>query len=151
VVEDLVKSRVVLDTNVCLDLFVFRDPRCAALYQALRSGTVEAVTRADCRREWEIVLEYPHLPLDEEARMRSATEFESLIKCLGAGELAAQNTARLPVCRDPDDQKFLELAQDAAAKTLITKDKALLKLASRCARAGLFHIVTPEKWQMNEA
>lgn len=111
---------------------------------------IEAVTRDDCRREWEIVLEYPHLPLDDEARLRSASEFKSLIKYLAAGELAMRDTIRLPVCRDPDDQKFLELARDAAARMLITKDKALLKLAGKCARAGLFHILTPEKWQMNE-
>lgn len=83
--------------------------------------------------------------------MRSSAEFESLVKYLGVGELVMQNTLRLPVCRDPDDQKFLELARDAAAKTLITKDKALLKLAGKCVRAGLFHILTPEKWQINEA
>ncbi|HEU4777610.1 MAG TPA: PIN domain-containing protein, partial [Telluria sp.] len=42
-------QRIVLDTNVCLDLFVFRDPRWSDLLAALESGAVEAVTRADCR------------------------------------------------------------------------------------------------------
>jgi predicted nucleic acid-binding protein len=42
-------KRIVLDTNVCLDLFVFNDPRWAALLAAIESGEVEAVTRADCR------------------------------------------------------------------------------------------------------
>ena len=46
------RQRVVLDTNVCLDLFVFRDPRWAALQAALEQGTVEAYTREDCRSEW---------------------------------------------------------------------------------------------------
>ena len=31
-------QRLVLDTNVCLDLFVFRDPRWTGLLQAMRDG-----------------------------------------------------------------------------------------------------------------
>ncbi|MGV3656140.1 MAG: PIN domain-containing protein, partial [Noviherbaspirillum sp.] len=54
---------------------------------------------------------------------------------------------RLPQCRDKDDQKFLELARDAGAAALITKDKALLKLAGKARRAGLFAILTPQAWQ----
>ena len=53
----------------------------------------------------------------------------------------------LPICTDADDQKFLELARDAEAEVLITKDKALLKLAKRTARAGLFRIMTPQEWR----
>jgi hypothetical protein len=49
---------------------------------------------------------------------------------------------RLPVCTDRDDQKFLELARDAGAAILITKDKALLKLAQDAPRPGLFRIMT---------
>ena len=35
---------------------------------------------------------------------------------------------RLPPCRDPDDQKFLELAAGAGADALVTKDRELLRL-----------------------
>ena len=57
-----------------------------------------------------------------------------------------QAEIRLPLCKDTDDQKFLELARDAGAETLITKDKALLKLAKKTRRAGLFSILPPEAW-----
>jgi predicted nucleic acid-binding protein len=53
---------------------------------------------------------------------------------------------RLPVCTDRDDQKFLEIARDAGAAILISKDKALLKLARRTARENLFRIMAPEAW-----
>lgn len=142
----MIPNRVVLDTNVCLDLFVFRDPRWLPLLAGLRNGSVKAVTRADCRREWEIVLDYPHLPLDEESKKRSAAEYDAVITLLGDGEINPISEVRLPVCRDPDDQKFLELARDARATVLITKDKALLKLARRTAKAGLFKIIPPEAW-----
>lgn len=145
----MIPNRIVLDTNVCLDLFVFRDPRWAALLGALRDGRVHAVTRDDCRREWQIVLEYPHLLLDGPARTSSAEEFDALITLLPAEELAPVPDIRLPVCRDPDDQKFLELARDAHAALLITKDKALLKCARKNARAGLFGIITPEAWTIS--
>ena len=137
---------IILDTNVCLDLFVFHDPRWAPLLAALESGAVRAVTRADCRDEYRIVLHYPHLPLDEASRARAAERFDALIPVVAP----AARAVRLPVCTDRDDQKFLELARDADAAILVTKDKALLKLARRTARDGLFRIMPPEAWVRTE-
>lgn len=143
----MIQNRIVIDTNVCLDLFVFRDPRWDALKTALQDGSVRAVTRSDCRTEWLKVLDYRHLPLDGESRPAAIAEFDALIECMDAPAVA--DAVKLPVCSDPDDQKFLEIARDAGAQALITKDKALLKLARRNARAGLFAIVTPENWVAN--
>ncbi|NRR33717.1 putative toxin-antitoxin system toxin component, PIN family [Oxalobacteraceae bacterium] len=137
-------KRIILDTNVCLDLFVFKDPRWAALLEAIETGAVEAITRADCRDEYMIVLHYSHLPLDETTRPLSAARFDALIKVVAPQE----SGVRLPVCTDKDDQKFLELARDAQAHTLITKDKALLKLARRLDKAGMFKVIVPEKWTL---
>jgi putative PIN family toxin of toxin-antitoxin system len=140
----MIPKRIVIDTNVCLDLFVFRDPRWALLLAALKNGTIEAVTREDCRMEWRIVLGYPHLPLNDITRQQSNAEFDALITCV-APEPRIDQT--LPKCSDSDDQKFLELARDAAADVLITKDKALLKLARKTVRSGLFQIILPEAWE----
>lgn len=144
----MIPKRIVIDTNVCLDLFVFRDPRWGMLLDALRSRTVEAVTRPDCRTEWLKVLEYRHLPLDEQSRAIAIEEFDALITCIPLEAIRSRTEIRLPTCSDPDDQKFLELARDAEAHSLITKDKALLKLAKRTARTGLFAITPPEKWSL---
>ncbi len=141
----MIPKRIVLDTNVCLDLFVFRDARWALLLAALKDGRVEAVTRDDCRMEWLIVLEYPRLRLDSTSRPLVTAEFDSLVNCLNPPPCSEM---RLPVCSDPDDQKFLELARDANAEVLITKDKALLKLARKTAKAGLFIIMAPEAWAL---
>jgi putative PIN family toxin of toxin-antitoxin system len=138
---------IVIDTNVCLDLFVFRDPRWAPLLAALESGRVRAVTRADCRDEYRIVLHYSHLPLDEATRPQAADRFDELIEVVAPSSRAL----RLPVCTDRDDQKFLEIARDADAAVLVTKDKALLKLARRTARENLFRIMTPDVWVKTEA
>lgn len=135
-------ERIVIDTNVCLDLLVFHDPRWASLLAALESGAVEAVTRADCRDEYNVVLHYKHLPLDEGSRPLAAARFDALVKVVAP----ATSLVRLPVCTDRDDQKFLEVARDAGAAVLITKDKALLKLARKTAQAGMFRIMLPEAW-----
>jgi putative PIN family toxin of toxin-antitoxin system len=138
---------IVIDTNVCLDLFVFHDPRWDALLKALESGEVRAVTRADCRDEYRVVLNYPHLPLDEERRAVAAERFDALITVVAPDS----KPVRLPVCSDRDDQKFLELARDAGAAILITKDKALLKLGRKTAQGGLFRIMLPEAWVKAQA
>jgi putative PIN family toxin of toxin-antitoxin system len=137
-------NRIVLDTNVCLDLFVFRDPRWLRLMHALTSGEVEAVTRADCRMEWQIVLGYTHLELDEATQTAVRAEFDALIKPFA--DIIPTESIKLPLCRDTDDQKFIELAYQSGATMLITKDKALLKVARKTQKAGLFQIVTPEVW-----
>lgn len=135
-------TRVVLDTNVCLDAFVFDDPRAAALVAAIDAGELEAVTRADCREEWIAVLGYPALKLDETRRARAAARFDALLRVLPDEAPAA----RPPRCRDPDDQKFLELAAASGAAVLFSRDAQVLRLARRTVRDGLFAILRPEDW-----
>jgi len=137
---------LVIDTNVCLDLFVFEDPRWAALLAALQDGRLRAVTSVSCRAEWLAVLQYTHLPVNELNRGSIMAAFDQLIKC---AEPAMTRTEKLPVCSDPDDQKFMELARDSKAAYLLTKDKALLKCAKKVAHSGLFQILLPEYFLKN--
>jgi predicted nucleic acid-binding protein len=51
-----------------------------------------------------------------------------------------------PRCRDPDDQKFLELAMASGAAVLFSRDAEVLKLGRRTARQGWFQILRPEDW-----
>jgi putative PIN family toxin of toxin-antitoxin system len=134
--------RVVLDTNVCLDLFVFADPRCAVLRAALREGAVEAVTCAACEEEWHAVLHYPQLALDAAARARAVAAFDAVVSRLPQ----LPEAAGLPRCADPDDQKFLALAARAGARWLLSRDRALLALGRRSLRLCGFAIVPPQAW-----
>lgn len=134
------KPRVVLDTNACLDLFVFASPRSARLRALLESGALQAVTREDCREEWRRVLRYPVLGLDALRCLALEAVYDRLVVPLPSAGVV---DIRVPRCRDPDDQKFLELARDARAVALVTRDAELLVLARRTARAGLFRIVEP--------
>lgn len=142
-----VRQRVVLDTNVCLDLFVFRDPRWQALLDALRNRSIDGFTREDCRNEWLAVLDYPHLPVRPEDKAGICAEFDALLQCL---PIASVNTFGLPVCTDKDDQKFLELALQCQAHVLVSKDKAVLKLARKTQRRGMFRIVPPQHWRADD-
>jgi putative PIN family toxin of toxin-antitoxin system len=141
--------RIVLDTNVCLDLFVFRDPLSSHLLAALHSGAVQAVTREDCRDEWLRVLHYPQLPIDERMRPSLVDAYDNCLTLLPA-DAAAAGEAQLPRCADPDDQKFLELALGSRARWLLSKDKELLKLDRRTRAAGWFSIRLPQLWSIAE-
>ena len=138
--------RVVLDTNVCLDIFLFHDAQSAALHVAMREGRIQAVTRADCRAEWLRVLRYPQVPISAEARPEVEAAFDALVCCLPDALATADPAVALPRCADPDDQMFLQLAQASGARWLVSKDNEVLKLAPRCTRDGLFWIGLPQAW-----
>lgn len=139
-------DRIVLDTNVCLDLFVFDDPRCTRLRGALLDGDVIAVTDDACRDEWLRVLRYPVLQLDEALRDAATERFDNTMQHRALPHAGAASLTVLPRCRDPDDQKFLELAAAAGARWLLSRDEHLLALARRMKRDGRFGIATPQAW-----
>lgn len=137
---------LVLDTNVCLDLFVFHDPRWFSLLSALQQRRLRAVTSSGCRAEWLAVLHYSHLPVTDQNRPDCIAAFDALITEINP---LAKTTMILPRCTDPDDQQFMELARDCSANYLVTKDKALLKCAKKTGSRGLFVILTPEVFIKN--
>ena len=141
--------RIVLDTNVCLDLFLFADPRCSHLLEALRRGAVRAVTRSDCHDEWLRVLHYPQLPIDDVIRPGVIARYEALIEHLPDAQSLAAADAPLPRCADADDQKFMELALASQARWLLSKDKELLKLDRWTRAEGLFPILLPQDWSLH--
>ena len=140
-------QRIVVDTNVCLDLFMFRDQRWQLLVDGLKSGEIEAVTSASCRMEFMLVLAYEKMQLSTESQAAILQEFDQIIRLIDLpAEPSATHAIKLPLCKDRDDQKFLELAYASQADILITKDKALLKLARKTIRLQLFRIFSPESW-----
>jgi uncharacterized protein len=130
--------KVVLDTQVWLDWLVFDDASIGPLREAHAAGRVEIVIDEACEAELVRVLAYDlgkySLDPDEQthciARCRSA-----------ARRVIPGSSAELPKCRDPDDQKFLELAAGCGAQILISKDQAVLALAPRVTQ---FRILAPK-------
>jgi predicted nucleic acid-binding protein len=121
---------------VLLDFWVFEDARAAALRGALEHGRVRALRSAACVDEFSEVLARPKLRVDGAARCEILRRWHTL------STPVEQVFAAPYACSDPHDQKFLDLAHTAGAHWLVTKDKALLKLARRARAAGL-RIVEP--------
>ena len=142
------KPRVVLDTHVWLDWLVFEDPGIVAIRNAVGTGKVEIYVDAVCEEELARVLArgFVRRTLDAKAREACIAQCRRLSKRIEA-RLAEGERRSLPVCRDPDDQKFLEAALAAGASFLVTKDRALLELARRRSRSVPFRIVKPSEFR----
>ncbi len=135
---------MVLDTNVRLDLFVFATPRAAGLGAALESGRLRAVCNAECRSEWEAVLAYPKLRLDADQQAAARAAHDRLVCIDASAPQQHAAVAALPRCRDPDDQKFVQLAYDIGAAGLLTRDAELLRLARRLAAGFGIAVLQPQ-------
>jgi putative PIN family toxin of toxin-antitoxin system len=126
------RPRAVIDTNVLLDFWVFDDRRSRALRAALDAGDLLALSSADCDAELHEVLSRPVFALSAHDRARIIERWESIAT-------RVPEVARSPLaCTDARDQKFLDLAEVGRANWLLTKDKALLRLARKAAARGLW-------------
>jgi len=110
---------------------------------AVGTGRAEIYMDAVCEEELARVLArgFAKRTLDAKAQEACIAQCRRLSKRIEA-RLPEGERRRLPVCRDPDDQKFLEAALAAGAVFLVTKDRALLELAHKRARLP-FRIVKP--------
>jgi putative PIN family toxin of toxin-antitoxin system len=129
-------ASAVFDTNVLLDFWVFEDPRAEPLRAAVEGGTIRALRSGPLVDELSDVLSRPKFGVSNERRctiLRLWDRLATPVEAVFAAPLA---------CSDPADQKFLDLAHTAHADWLVTKDKALLKLARRAQLLGL-QIVDP--------
>ena len=105
------------------------------LRNAVHLGRATIVIDAACDAELERVLAYDlgrhSIPASAQAAvLAEARRLSNRVEVSFRG--------RLPQCRDPDDQKFLELAAATGADMLVTKDRELLRL-----RGLPFRVLTP--------
>jgi putative PIN family toxin of toxin-antitoxin system len=126
---------VVLDTNILLDLWLYQDPATPALLAALQQRQINWVATAPMREEFLRVLTYPHIT---ERRLKQQTEVDWMLAQFDTYASMQEVAPRAPyVCKDPDDQKFIDLAVEYKA-WLISKDKQVLRLTNRLARLSVF-------------
>lgn len=130
--------RLVLDTNVVLDLLHFADADALPILTALQCAAVQCWADAAGLDELARVLTYPEFRLDAQAGEALLLRYGELVQVAGTDP---EPRVKLPRCKDPDDQKFLELAARIEAEMLVTKDKALLALAR--SQGLSFRILTP--------
>ncbi|MBS1229489.1 MAG: PilT protein domain protein [Proteobacteria bacterium] len=133
--------RVVLDTNIVMDMLHFDDRHTQPLRSAIDAGQLQCFSDGECLAELERVTGYPAFALDDAGRQALFEKYQRLVtRC----DAAATEDYRLPRCRDEDDQKFLILAARCGAELLITRDKLLLKLAQHRRLPPPFTILTAQ-------
>jgi putative PIN family toxin of toxin-antitoxin system len=125
---------IVLDTNIVLDLWLYLDPATPALREALTSKRVDWVATQAMRDELERVLAYTNIVLRmQKGRLVAEdvlAEFDRFVRLVPLADRAPY------VCKDLDDQKFIDLAC-AYSCALVSKDKAVLTMRNRLARVGV--------------
>jgi predicted nucleic acid-binding protein len=132
---------LLLDTNVVLDWLAFGDAAIAPIADAVESRRVTLISSAACVDELQRALGYKAIKLDAAAQATALAAYRSKAQLLAAPPEGS--LPMLPRCEDRDDQKFLELAWHAGARWLVSRDKALLKLAPQLARMGRFGVIAP--------
>jgi putative PIN family toxin of toxin-antitoxin system len=125
---------IVLDTNIVLDAFVFNDPAAQPLKQALNAGQLKWLATDAMRDELARVLAYPkivpRLAFYQISASAVLDEFDRQVQLVAIAPKASVT------CRDPDDQKFIDLAV-AHKSTLLSKDSAVLCMAKRLRYLGV--------------
>lgn len=128
-----IKPRLVLDTNVILDLLVFKDPAAEVIRQALDAKLVDAVRSEASMLELVDVIQRPTFKLSEDDQAMILHSWESSTRLL-------EDTAIEPapfVCRDPDDQVFINMAFSIRPAFLLSKDLRVLELHPIAKRHGI--------------
>ncbi|MDO9234675.1 MAG: PIN domain-containing protein [Aquabacterium sp.] len=129
---------VILDTNALLDWRVFKDPSAHPLAQALAEGKLRWLACPSMEQEWHQV--WPRSVFKRWAPdpMLTLTVFQHAT--------FVDEPPRCPlVCKDPDDQVFIDLALHVKATWLFSKDAALLKLAKRAKQQGV-QVMSLQTW-----
>jgi putative PIN family toxin of toxin-antitoxin system len=121
---------LVLDTNVVLDLLVFRHAAARPLSEGLREGRLHWLATAPMREELARVLAYPKLAARVAFHRDDAQE---VLRDFDAHARLVDVADKAPVtCGDPDDQKFIDLAV-AHRCLLLSKDFEVLRMKKRLA------------------
>ena len=134
---------LVLDTNVVLDWLYFSDPACSLLSTVIRGRQVRWIASPAMRAEIEHVLRrgiHAKGSADAESVMGAWDNWASVRPAVDEPSPAGMR------CTDPDDQKFIDFALRIGASALLTRDRAVLKLARRARGHGL-RIETAVAWQ----
>jgi len=124
----------VIDTNIVLDLWLFEDPATVPLRAALQSGLISHLATSSMREELARVLTYPHIV---KRMAKSNVQAQDILNRFDEHHVVAEPAAKAPcTCKDPDDQKFIDLAV-AHAVPLLSKDAAILCMKKRLFQSGV--------------
>ena len=135
--------RVVLDTNVVLSALLFRQGRLSSLRQAWQDRRFVPVACGQTMEELTRILGYQKFRLDASDIGSALALYVPYVEVHTLKD-PAQTKDQVPLCRDPKDQVFLDLAQSAQVDFLVSVDADLLVLDESLPSRNSFRIVTPQ-------
>jgi len=127
------KPRLVLDTNVILDLLVFQDPATELIQMMLDAKLVEAVRTEASMLELMDVIQRPNFKLSKEQQQIILKQWESSSRLLDNSAIESAPFT----CRDPDDQVFIDMAFSIRPALVLSKDLRVLELGAIAQRHGV--------------
>ena len=127
------KPRLVLDTNVILDLLVFKDPSTEPVQVVLDAKLVEAVRTEASMLELMDVIQRPNFKLSKEQQQIILKQWESSSRLLDNSAIESAPFT----CRDPDDQVFIDMAFSIRPALVLSKDLRVLELGAIAQRHGV--------------
>ena len=134
---------VIADTNILLDLIVFKDISVEKLHVLFENNKIYFLFSIETVNEFKRVINYKKFKFSETQKNKFIEELYYLI---GNTDVFDLNISELPVIiRDPDDHKFIELAYQTKTKYLLTKDNDLLKIKKKLIDYGIMAL-KPEKF-----
>lgn len=142
-----VATQVVLDTNVVLDCFLFRDPSARVITAAIESRQWHWIGTQAMADELKSVVNRPELQRWQARRDTTLTEWAARCELVSP---PAQSAPAELTCSDRDDQVFIDLAWARRSSCLFTRDNALLRLAGRALTFGVT-VLRPADWLASEA
>jgi putative PIN family toxin of toxin-antitoxin system len=125
------KPKVILDTNILLDLFYFRDESVEYLFKCLKNFEIDAYTCESIWAEFEEVLARKPFLNTQDQINQLRIEHQNLFIWKSPEKKAPYK------CRDTDDQVFVDLAVEIAPSIIISKDNHLLKMSKKLSTLGI--------------
>jgi putative PIN family toxin of toxin-antitoxin system len=119
-----------LDTNIVLSALVFSTGRLAPLRQAWQAGRCRPLVSTATAEELIRALHYPKFKLSSQQQEELLADYLPYCSTVRM----PKTPPKTPVCRDPGDLPFLQLALTGKADYLVTGDKDLLCLADAFRR-----------------
>lgn len=129
--------KAVFDTNIILDFLVYRNSTLQPLYEEIKAGRIASIASEATLYELADVLSRPQFKLTAEEVVACLAEWRACSSITDADQESAA------VCRDTDDQKFLNLAFSQKADFLVSRDKLVLKCRGKCRTLGIT-VLKPE-------
>ena len=135
--------RIVLDTNVIISALIRPDSIPGSIVRAVVDEmAVRLVTSHALLAELRAVLDYPrlqrYLKMDKDDKEEFTILLEQIADIVNTGDYPV-----LGICRDPDDEPYLQAARAGRADYIVSGDQDLLVLGSM----GSIRIVSPVEFE----